>query len=68
MQTNMQDVAVILGLLGTPVGIAVWVFTTFTTLRRHESLEKRVNHQEATLNKVATDVAYIRGRLEPKGE
>ncbi len=58
------------GILSTLVLLVVWVFANFErkvdARERHRDLESRVSAQETLLGKVAADVAYIRGRLEPK--
>lgn len=58
------------GILSTVIGTIVWTFSNFErkpdAKERHDGLEERVSHQEMTLNKVANDVSYIRGRLEPR--
>lgn len=58
------------GVITTLMGIVAWVFANFErkadATARYEALEERVGTHEATLQKVASDVAYIRGRLEPR--
>lgn len=48
----------------------VWVLTTYEaksdTILRHTQLEQRVTTQESVLTQMSADVAYIRGRMEPK--
>ncbi len=57
-------------LLVALVSLVAWVFMTFdrssVAVKRHEALEGRVEKQDHLLGKVAQDVSYIRGRLEPK--
>jgi hypothetical protein len=64
--------AILAGFTGitTIIGTVVWVYATFERKadadQRHDSLTKRVSVQEQLLSKVAQDVSYIRGRLEPR--
>lgn len=61
---------ILAGFVATMGSIVIWVFATFEqksdSAEKHLALAKRVDSQELTLNKVASDVSYIRGRMEPK--
>lgn len=51
-------------------GLVVWVYTTFETKEdakiKYQGMDARVQDLERTLHQIASDVSYIRGRLEPK--
>ena len=65
-----------LSIVTAAVGITLWSISTFeskasasqyrvTLERRVDGLEKEVNTIRETLGRVAIDVSYIRGRMEP---
>ncbi len=67
----------VLGAVGTLASVVAWVFVTFDQKKdakerhqelvdRNSRLESRVSHGEGLIGKVASDVSYIRGRMEPK--
>lgn len=69
----VEAVTAMCGLLS----VTVWVMLTFETKRdskdkhdahkeRHDELATRVTRTEDTMQQIAKDVSYIRGRLEPK--
>ena len=47
------------GIISTMVLLVAWVFSTFARKEDLKSLSEK-------FNKVASDVSYIRGRMEPK--
>jgi hypothetical protein len=58
------------GVLASLIGIVAWAFMTFEqkadAIERHKAMDTRVQSVEATLGRIAENVAYIRGILEPK--
>lgn len=57
----------------TVAGIVIWLFGKFVTRDDHdeqndklEKIDARVTAMEQTMGGIGKDVAYIRGRLEPK--
>lgn len=58
------------GLVVFIIGALAWAFAYFQSkaeaTEKHVALEARVNAHDSVINRVANDVAYIRGRLEPK--
>lgn len=71
-------IAGMLSLTSIAVGITLWSVSTFQSKddaievkmqleRRMDSLEGQVNTMRLSLEGVARDTSWIRGRLEPKG-
>ena len=54
------------GILSTSILTVTWVFTNFAKKKDLEMLAGKVDSHAVMLSKVASDVSYIRGRIEPK--
>jgi hypothetical protein len=49
-------------------GIVVWAFATFHTKEDAKNLWRKLEVMNETVGRTAEGVAYIKGKLEPKGE
>lgn len=58
------------GILTAVAALIAWVFATFETKTdasaKHDDTNASVTSAWTLLNKVAQDISYIRGRMEPK--
>lgn len=73
----METVSAALSLASLAVGITLWSMSTFQRKddavemkahleRRIDGVESEMRNMRASVEGVAKDVSYIRGRLEPK--